>query len=219
MHWKFALNRFKICQSLISLSLVLWATPSYAQKLVCPFKAKPRLLCNAETLKQKQQLNQLLFNTYLSTNAPPRLIIDTQILWQKRIQQCKNKRCIQQQFETRSDDLNSYSSLNQNLTQHFIQYKNGQTADPQVHLQIHQLDQNRIKIEGIAYRNPNNHRNKQSVAFLAYQNQDQKNQVTNNETACQYGFNFQKAILTIRLIKNQPHQSCDRFVGNYRLYD
>ncbi|MFT4020625.1 MAG: hypothetical protein QM666_03810, partial [Acinetobacter sp.] len=115
--------------------------------------------------------------------------------------------------------LNAFSSLNQSLTQHFIKYESGKIAQQQVHLQVHQLDQDRIKIEGIAYRSPNNATERQTLSFMAYRNSENKNEVVNNETSCKYQFNFQKAILTVTLLKDQPKKFCDRFVGIYQLYD
>lgn len=219
MSLKFELNLNKTCQSVIGLSILLCCIPSHARPPDCPYTTHQHLLCQADTLTLHKQLKQLLFTTNMTTNAPTRLIQDTQLLWQKRVEQCKTKRCIAQQFDARNEDLNTYGSLNQSLTQHFIKYQQGQIAQPQVHLQVHQLDQNRIKIEGTAYRNPNNNKAKQTISFLAYRNQDQKNEIINNETACKYTFNFQKAILTVSLLQTQPHKYCDRFVGTYQLYD
>lgn len=219
MPLKFELNLNKTCRYILGLSLSLCAISSYAKNADCSFKTHQHLLCRANTLELRQQLNQLLFTTNMTTNAPTRLIQDTQVLWQNYIEQCKTKKCITQQFDARSEELNSYASLNQSLTQHFIKYQQGQILQPQVHLQIHQLDQNRIKIEGVAYRNPNNNKARQSISFLAYRNQNQKNEIINNETACKYSFNFQKAILTVSLLQTQPRKYCERFVGIYQLYD
>ncbi|MEB3752963.1 A1S_1983 family putative colistin resistance protein [Acinetobacter sp. MD2(2019)] len=219
MSLKFALNFHKTCLSIFGCGFVLLPISGHAQNLDCMFKVKQHLLCSANNLATRQQLNQLLFTTYMTSNAPTPLIHTTQNLWRKRVEQCKSKSCVERQFELRNEDLNTYNSINQNLTQHFIQYRQGYLAKPTAYLQIHQLDQNRIKIEGIAYRNPNNSQARQSINFLAYRNQAQKNEITNNETGCKYAFNYQKAILTVTLLQNQAYKYCDRFVGIYKLYD
>lgn len=77
-------------------------------------------------------------------------------MWLRQTQQCKTNSCIQQQFDVRGDDLNFYASLKQTLTQHYLKFENGHIASQPVHLQIHQLAKDKIKIEGLAYRNPNN---------------------------------------------------------------
>ncbi len=74
-------------------------------------------------------------------------------MWLRQTQQCKTNSCIQQQFDVRGDDLNFYASLKQTLTQHYLKFENGHIASQPVHLQIHQLAKDKIKIEGLAYRN------------------------------------------------------------------
>ena len=44
---------------------------------------------------------------------------------------------------------------------------------------------------------------------------DKKNEILDNEHDCKYQLNFQKAILTV----TSQQKGCERFVGNYRLYD
>ena len=84
-----------------------------------------------------------------------------------------------------------------------------------VHLKIHQLTKDRIKIEGSAYRNPNNRVETQTIPFLAYTTPDAKTEITDNEHDCKYKFQYTKAVL---LIKTQQ-KGCERFSGVYRLYD
>ena len=82
-------------------------------------------------------------------------------------------------------------------------------------LQFHQLDKDKLKIEGIAYRNPNNRLETQILSLLAYSTPEQKNQITDNEKKCQYQFDFQKALLIVKT----DQKGCERFTGIYRLYD
>lgn len=172
-------------------------------------------LC-VDTLKDlRQDLNEQLLTTYLVTDAPLRLIDDTHQLWLGQTQQCKSVECVKQQFNVRIEDLNVYTSMNQTLTQHYLKYENGQIAKQTVHLKIHQLSKDRIKIEGLAYRNPNNRVETRAVPLLAYTTPQKKNEIIDNEHDCKYQLNFQKALL--RMTSQQ--QGCDRFVGIYRLYD
>ena len=169
-----------------------------------------------DTLKDlRQDLNEQLLTTYLVTDAPLRLIDDTHQLWLGQTQQCKSVECVKQQFNVRIEDLNVYTSMNQTLTQHYLKYENGQIAKQTVHLKIHQLSKDRIKIEGLAYRNPNNRVETRAVPLLAYTTPQKKNEIIDNEHDCKYQLNFQKALL--RMTSQQ--QGCDRFVGIYRLYD
>jgi hypothetical protein len=105
--------------------------------------------------------------------------------------------------------------MNQSLTQHFIKYEHGKIAKQPIHLQIHQLSKDRIKVEGIAYRNPNNRKEAQTVSLLAYTTPEKKNEILDNEHDCKYTLNFQKAILSV----STQQKGCERFSGIYRLYD
>ena len=195
-------------------------TLSYAQTIQCEqhninqHKSKSSLYC--EELKTlRDELNEKYLTAYLVTDAPIRLVRDTQQLWSTRTQQCKNIDCFKQQFDIRLEDLNFYTSMNQSLTQHFIKYENGIIAHQPVHLQVHQLSKDRIKIEGIAYRSPNNRKDTQILSLLAYTSPEKKDEILDNEHDCKYQMIFQKSILTIKT----KQKSCERFTGIYRLYD
>lgn len=84
-----------------------------------------------------------------------------------------------------------------------------------MHLQVHQLTKDKIKIEGIAYRNPNNKLETQTIPFLAYTTTEKKDEIIDNEHDCKYQFNFNKAILSVKT----KQKGCERFVGVYRVYD
>ena len=139
-------------------------------------------------------------NIFLHTwsQMPLQLLQDTQTLWLRQTQQCKTNSCIQQQFDVRGDDLNFYASLKQTLTQHYLKFENGHIASQPVHLQIHQLAKDKIKIEGLAYRNPNNRKETQTVSLMAYSSPEQKSEILDNEHNCKYKFDFQKALLIVK---------------------
>ncbi|AYO54289.1 A1S_1983 family putative colistin resistance protein [Acinetobacter wuhouensis] len=172
-------------------------------------------LCSTQFSDLRSELNEKYLTAYLITDAPIRLINDTNHLWFNRLQQCKSNDCLKQQFDIRFEDLNFYTSMNQSLTQHFIKYEHGEIAKQPIHLQIHQLTKDRIKVEGIAYRNPNNRKETQIVPLLAYTTPEKKNEILDNEHDCKYQLNFQKAILTVKT----QQKGCERFTGIYRLYD
>ena len=220
MSLNFNLYRYKAFGCMVLLN-VLACSQSYAYQFLCETQAqhaRPHY-CKKQYNAEVAQLNQLYFSSNLVTNAPLRLLQDTQKMWRTRLNECKNKTCFSQQFDIRGEDLNAYSSLNQSLTQHFIQYRHGKIAQPHTYLQIHQLDQNKIKIEGWVYRNPNANAEKLTFAFLAYINNADKTQVTNNETTCQYKFDYQKALLHVSSTNHVAQKNCQRFAGVYRLYD
>ncbi len=172
-------------------------------------------LCANNLKELRQDLNEQLLTTYLVTDAPLRLIDDTHQVWLGQSQQCKSLECFKQQFNVRIEDLNIYTSMNQTLTQHYLKYENGQMAKQAVHLKIHQLSKDRIKIEGLAYRNPNNRFETRAIPLLAYTTPEKKNDILDNEHDCKYQLNFQKALLRV----SSQQSGCERFVGIYRLYD
>lgn len=196
-----------------SIGLTVVSQLSHAALIDC--QSSTALICAQSLQEVRTKLDVQNFTAYLISDAPLRLLDDTHRLWLNRAQQCKSLDCYRQQFDLRLDDLNLYTSLNQTLTQHYLKFEQGNIAKQPVHLKIHQLSKNNIKIEGIAYRNPNNQTEKQSLGFLAYTTPEQKNQVINNETDCSYDFYFQKSILKV----NSSQKGCDRFNGIYRLYD
>ena len=172
-------------------------------------------ICSDSFHEQRHELNNKFLVAYLVSDAPIKLLYDTHASWFNRLQQCKSQNCITQQFSIREDDLNFYTSLNQSLTQHFLKYEAGKIANQPIHLQVHQLGKDKIKVEGIAYRNPNNRTESQAISFLAYTSPEKKDQIYDNEHDCQYHFNFQKSILVVKT----EQKGCERFSGVYRLYD
>lgn len=195
----------------------LYSSFSYAQGIDCSTAAQTKLskVCNEDFSELREKLNDQHLTAYLMSDAPIRLIEDTQQLWMQRLQQCKSLNCYTQQFDVRIDQLNFFTSMNQSMTQHYLKYENGQFAVQPVHLQIHQLSKNSIKIEGLAYRNPNNRLESKSITFLAYTTPEQKTEITDNEHDCSYQFDYSKAILKIQT----RQKGCERFAGIYRLYD
>ena len=192
--------------------------------LCSPLAAAQMMDCNQSNLKgicakPLQETRQKLTNHYLTallvSDAPIRLLQDTQRLWLSRAKQCKQISCYLQHMELRIDDLNVYTSLNQTLTQHYLKVEQGQLAQPAVHLKMHQLGKDSIKIEGVAYRNPNNRPETQSVSFLAYTTPQEKTQILDNEHDCKYDFHYAKALLVV----TSQQKGCERFNGVYRLYD
>ena len=134
-------------------------------------------LCSIQFKDLRSQLNEKYLTAYVVTDAPVRLINDTNQLWLNRLNQCKSTDCLKQQIDIRLEDFNFYTSVNQSLTQHFIKYEHGEISKQPIHLQIHQLTKDRIKFEGIAYRNPNNRKDTQTLALLAYTTPDKKTQI------------------------------------------
>ncbi len=195
----------------------LYSSFSYAQGIDCTSTSNKKLVqvCTENFSELREKLSDQHLTAYLMSDAPIRLLEDTQQLWIQRLQQCKSLNCYTQQFDFRIDQLNFFTSMNQSMTQHYLKYENGQFAAQPVHLQIHQLNKNSIKIEGIAYRNPNNRLETQSIAFLAYTTPEQKNKIIDNEHDCSYDFEYSKAILKIQT----KQKGCERFAGIYRLYD
>lgn len=191
---------------------------AYAERIQCNTDqdiAQYKTLCEKALAPNRQTLNEKYLTAYFVSDAPIRLLEDTQNLWLNQVKRCKNSNCVQNQFELRLEDLNFYTSMNQSLTQHYIKYENGQIASPATHLQIHILSKDRMKIEGLAYRNPNNRSDRQSIALLAYTSPDKKNEIIDNNQKCKYQMDFQKSLLVVKT----RQKGCERFTGIYRLYD
>jgi len=210
------LNHIKTLLSVLVLSCFA-TSAAYALPIDCKNQTSTHLtkVCSKSFEGLRNELNEKYLTAYLITDAPIRLINDTNQLWLKRLKQCKSSQCYNQQFDIRMEDLNFYTSMNQSLTQHFIKYENGTVAQQPTHIQVHQLTKDRIKIEGIAYRNPNNQKDKQAISLLAYTKPDQKEEILDNEHDCKYQLNFQKAYLSVRTTQ----KGCENFSGIYRLYD
>ncbi|MFT4021783.1 MAG: hypothetical protein QM666_09730, partial [Acinetobacter sp.] len=121
MSLNFTSHVHKTFKCIIGIGFVVTTSVQASHSELCA-SSKPALLCQANTELQRTQLTRLLFTAHLISNAPTRLIQDTQSMWNQRIQQCKNKQCITSQFQQRTEALNAFSSLNQSLTQHFIKY-------------------------------------------------------------------------------------------------
>ncbi|MBO3672167.1 hypothetical protein OK024_05330 [Acinetobacter sp. UGAL515B_02] len=215
----FNTDRFPLKNVAYVLMIGGWCTFTQAFPLSnCDAKSDTPLegkICSGTFKSSRQALDSKFLTAYLVSDAPVQLLKDTHTLWLNQTKLCKTSQCIKQQFDVRSDELNTYTSLNQTLTQHFLKYDNGTLATSPVHLQVHQLSKDKIKIEGIAYRNPNNRSETQTVPFLAYTSPEKKNQIVDNEHDCAYTFNFQKSLLVVKT----EQKGCERFTGIYRLYD
>ncbi|UUM26463.1 hypothetical protein NQU59_12230 [Acinetobacter colistiniresistens] len=208
-------NQLKKSGYIITLSCFC-STFAYAEAIDCTSNdLNANKICSKQYKEQRLKLNTKFLTAYLVTDAPLQLLHDTQSLWLNQVQQCKSKNCYQQQFDARLDDLNFYTSMNQTLTQHYLKYEHGKLAAQPVHLQIHQLDKDKLKIEGTAYRNPNNRLETQTQSLLAYSTPEQRSQIIDNEKKCQYQLDFQKALLIVK----SEQKDCSRFTGIYRLYD
>lgn len=200
----------------ITLAIVPTITFAYtiAPEKICDTHTRA-LFCKDNYKTQRDQVSNLLDTTQQTTNAPLHLINETQNLWLHRIYKCKADKCIQNELSSRIDELNTYSSLNQSLTQHFFKYTQGKVATPNTYLQIHQLDQKRIKVEGLSYTHK--HHEKGQHFLIAYSNNTTKEsiQLKNTDDQCIYELKQSKALLTLK--SDQP--TCQHFSGVYRLYD
>lgn len=212
---KTELNLVKSILSMLSLS-ALCSTVSHATVLDCNSHAnRSKNFCSDRYSTQREQLTSLSLTTLLITDAPHKLIKDSFDLWHQQIAQCKTEQCLTHQFDARLDQLNFFTSLNQTLTQHYLKFEHGKMARQPVHLQIHQLSKDNLKIEAVAYRNPNNRLEKQRIPFLAYSTVAEKTDIQDNENDCKYQFKYHKAILVV----TSEQKGCERFNGVYRLYD
>lgn len=208
------MNQLKRLSFVVTLSC-LCSSLVFAESIDCSNSKSELKICSKTFSEARKQLNNKYLSAYLVTDAPLKLLQDTQTLWFKHTQQCKTNSCFQQQFDVRGDDLNFYASLKQTLTQHYLKFENGHIASQPVHLQIHQLAKDKIKIEGLAYRNPNNRKDAQTISLMAYSSPEQKSEILDNEHHCKYKFDFQKALLVVKT----QQKGCERFTGVYRLYD
>lgn len=208
------MNQLKRLSFVVTLSC-LCSPLVFAESIDCSNTGAELKICSKTFSESRKELNNKYLSAYLVTDAPLQLLQDTQKLWSKHTQQCKSNTCIQQQSDLRTDDLNFYASLKQTLTQHYLKFENGHLAAQPVHIQVHQLAKDKIKIEGIAYRNPNNRKETQTISLMAYSSPEQKSEILDNEHNCKYQFNFQKALLNVKT----QQKGCERFSGIYRLYD
>jgi uncharacterized protein len=167
---------------------------SYAQVIDCddPTSSSLKKICSDQFKDIRQKLDTQSMTAFLISDAPQRLLVDTHQLWLNRLQQCKSLACYQQQMDFRIDDLNFYTSLNQSLTQHYLKFEHGAIAKQPVHLQVHQLSKDKIKIEGIAYRSPNNRIETQTISFLAYTTPDQNKTLPIMKTTATTSSTFKK---------------------------
>ena len=198
----------------LTTALVICSPLVKAEVIDCSAKNSTGI-CAKSLQESRQKLSNHYLTALLVSDAPIRLLQDTQNLWLNRAKQCKQASCYLQQIDLRIDDLNVYTSLNQTLTQHYLKFEKGQPAQQGVHLKLHQLGKDSIKIEGIAYRSPNNRLETQAVNFLAYTTPQDKTEIIDNEHDCKYRFSYSKALLVV----TSQQQGCERFNGTYRLYD
>ena len=175
-----------------------------------------QMICKDDNLKTLQSdVHEKYLATQLMSNAPLSLVQHSQHAWDKFTRLCKSKACIQRQLEQRLDDLTLMTNLNQSLTQHYIRYRDGRNTQQMTTLQLHQMDKNRIKIEGMQYRNPNNSENARIAYLRSYTSTALDEKIIDLETRCTYQLVRSKYSLAF----SSDDQKCQRFVGIYKLYD
>lgn len=206
---------YPLSKNLALASIVLCISPFSAAIDCQQAPSQLKQVCSSQFEPARQQLHNSYLTGLLISDAPSLLLKDTHATWLQQLQQCKSTRCTRQQIEQRIDALNTYISLNQSLTQHYLKVENGQLTHPSIHLKLHQLSKDSIKIEALAYRNPNNRLEKQTVSLLAYTTPQQKSQILDNEHDCKYDIHYSKALLVVKT----KQKGCERFTGIYRLYD
>lgn len=173
-------------------------------------------VCGNHDLKQLNiKVKETFLNAQLMSNAPLYLLKNSQQGWSDYIKQCKNIQCLEKQFKKRIEDLTFLTTMNQSLTQNYIRYKDSAMDQPMTQLQLHQLDKNRIKIEAVQYRNPNNSESNQIVYLRSYTSPDRLNHIADLENKCTY----QVERNAHNLYFNSKEGKCQRFTGLYKLYD
>jgi len=216
MRSKKVINLVKMMSSALGLGYLLTSL-AFAQEINCSHQKSTALktVCSSAFQAQKQKLEAQAITAYMVTDAPLRLLQDTHVIWLRQLQRCKYQSCFQQQIDLRTDQLNFFASLNQSLTQHYLKVENGELAQKPIHIQIHRLNKNNIKIEGIAYLNPNNKLDRQNLSLLAYSTPALKSDIIDNNNDCKYHFKYSKAYLSV----SSDQKGCEIFLGTYRLYD
>lgn len=201
-----------VCLALLQQH-VFAGMPDCEKKLSGAFDQK---VCSHQELKDlNQQIREKYLNAQLMSNAPLKLLETSNRAWEKYVKSCKSVQCIHREFEQRIDDLTFFTTINQSLTQHYIRYKSAAIDSQMTHIQLQQLDKNRIKIEGIQYRSPNNSEATRIAYLRSYSSPDHLTDITDLENKCIYSL-----IRTDHTLEFQSEDpKCQRFVGLYKLYD
>lgn len=188
------------------------ALPDCQQKTSSKFAQR---VCDTPQLNTlKQAVKNKYLNAQLMSNAPLKVLDATQQGWLAHVELCKSTQCIVKQFNQRVDDLELFTSMNHSLSQFFVRQSTA-TRSSYTQLQLHQLEKNRIKIEGMQYRNPNNSENSQIRYLRAYTSPDQLAQIVDVESKCTFSI-----VRTGHLLKfSSKDHACQYFTGLYRLYD
>ncbi|TXJ08306.1 MAG: hypothetical protein E6Q25_05915 [Acinetobacter sp.] len=212
-------SRVFLHRLILIFCLILGQQNSFAEMVDCTQNNRDffhKTVCqNTELHQMSRGIQEKYLNTQLMSNAPLLLLQVAQQGWENYVRQCTSKHCIKTQFEQRMDELTFLTSMNQSLTQHYMRFKNAKIDRQTTHLQLQQLDKNRIKIEGLQYRNPN-HQDRNRIAYLrAYTSPQDINEITDLESKCIY--QLKRSALTVQLQSKNKH--CQRFDGIYRLYD
>lgn len=205
--------------SFATLCLVMLQQQAFAEMPDCEKKlssAFEQKVCRHEILKDLNlQIKEKYLNAQLMSNAPLRLLETSNRAWEKYVKSCKTTQCIHREFEQRVDDLTFFTTINQSLTQHYIRYKSAVLDAQMTHIQLQQLDKNRIKIEGIQYRSPNNSEATRISYLRSYTSPDHLTDITDLENKCSY--DLTRTEHTLEFQSEDP--KCQRFVGLYKLYD
>ena len=104
---------------LLLLASGLITSAAHADRIIAchhdQLSAGIKKICSTHFDQQRNELNNKTLSAYLISDAPMQLLQDTQQLWLQRLTECKNKNCVEQQFELRFFDLGEILGIEREL--------------------------------------------------------------------------------------------------------
>jgi uncharacterized protein len=188
---------------LIPLAGLLLFSNSYAENsaLDCDnpeIFVEKNICSNPKLSKMETDLQQELSTALEVSKVPEKLLNITQQAWQANRNTCKETACIEESYKRRIAEIKHYNVTDQTFIQHYLRVIDGKADTNLAVLEIHKLNEKRIRIIAHSLSPAHKKLKKPMIGFSGYANQAKHILVKDLDTQCK---------LKVRTLSNQKAES------------
>ncbi len=148
--------------------------------------------------------------------VPQKLLEFSHDEWLMRRNKCKNTACIEDAYQSRLDDIKQYNATNQSFVKYYLRKDlDNLDSNALAILEVHKLDEKRIRIIAKTYLIDKTDNKSQVIAFSGYSNQAKRMLVKDLDSKCHLKIRMSKQQLEVRQASNSCGNKQLRFSGHY----
>lgn len=139
---------------------------------------------NPKLSKMEHDLQQELTTAREVSKVPETLLDITQQAWQISRNACKETSCIEDSYKNRIAEIKRYNVTDQTFVQHYLRINNGEPDKNLSVLELHKLDEKRIRIIANSFSPTHTKSKTLMLGFSGYANQAKTILVKDLDTQC-----------------------------------